>query len=172
MRRHWLIILMLILLFCLVGGCSKSTKQEDFELAPWVNVEAELIALCLSGQVVAPDSLSNQILSDLSTIRSTYGDDFKRVKQIGFRPPWIESCLIVSFDDTTAQQVANGEYHDWDELNQRYQVTKIDTTHVAHSGYVKLYFENTLHPFRLGELYAILPGGNICGTKLSNRRLA
>ena len=130
------ITLVLILLSCLIISCSKSTRNETddektgpppVEFAPKENEEAELAALCLSGELVAPDSLYNQILSDLAAIRATFGDTLNVVIRVKFKPPWIAGCLILGFDSITAQQIANGEYHAWDELNQQYQVMKIDT---------------------------------------------
>ena len=162
MSMNWRITFVLILVLCVIISCSKSTKHEDFELSPWAYEEAGLIALCLSWELVAPDSLYNQILSDLVAIRSTFGDNFDAIR-ITFMPPWIASCLMVGFDDTTAQKVANGEYRAWDELNKKYGVTKINTSAVTRSGYAELYFKGRWHPRRLGEQYAVLSGVTYAG---------
>lgn len=158
MTNVWRIILLLTLLSCLAFGCSKSTRYEDVVPMPWAKEEAEFIALCLSGELVAPNDLYNQVLNDLKAIRSAFGDDFKLINRLAFTPPWIENCIIIGFDDTTAKKVANGEYHAWDELNKKYQVFTKDTTSVERYGYAILYFKDRLHPCRLAELYAVLPG--------------
>lgn len=166
MFKYSRITLVVILLSCFIISCSKSTKNENgnentepppVEFTPKENEEAELVALCLSGELVAPDSLYNQILSDLAAIRATFGDTFDVVNRIKFKPPWIAGCLVIGFDDTTAQQIPNGEYHAWDELNQQYQVTNIDTTLIHIVSAAVLYFKGRLHPWRLAELYAALP---------------
>jgi hypothetical protein len=123
MNTVWRIALVLILLSCLACSCSQSTKYENIGLTPWANEEAELMALCLSGELVAPACLYRQVLNDLAAIRFVFSDDFKPINHITFMPPWIVSCLIIGFDDNTAQKVANGEYHAWDELNNKYQVS-------------------------------------------------
>lgn len=163
MNTVWRIALVLILLSCLGYGCSKSTKHENIGLTPQANEEAELISLYLSGELVAPDWLYGQVLEDLTSIRSTFGDDFDAITRTTFMPPWVVSCIIIGFDDTTAQKVANGEYHDWDAFNEKYQVIKIDTGFIQPMDAVVLYFKGRLHPRRLAEQYAILPGVKYTG---------
>ena len=167
MFKYSLITLVVILLSCLIISCSKSTRNETddektglppVEFTPKENEEAELAALCLSGELVAPDSLYNQILNDLAAIRATFGESLEVVIRVKFKPPWIAGCLIVGFDSITAQQIANGEYHAWDELNQQYQVTKIDTHLIDFIKVVILHFKGRLHPLRLAEIYRGLPG--------------
>ncbi len=158
----------LILSTLLVAGCSKSTKnqkgndkteQPSFNFSPKENEEAELMALCLSGELVASDSSYNQILNDLSSIRTVFGDSFEIVNQLTFVPPWAAGALMIGFDKATVQLIRSGEYHAWDSLNQQFEVTKIDTS-VAFDwiGLVLLYFKGRLHPYRLAEMYSVLPG--------------
>ena len=158
MINVWRIPLMLILSSCLVISCSKLASNEGSKLTPKDNAEAELIALCLSGNLVAPDSLYKQVLSHLATIRSTFGNNYECLNRITFVPPWRVGRLIIGLDDTTAQKVANAEYQAWDELNKKYQVTKINTGLLEFIGSTVLYFKGRLHPCRLAELYADLPG--------------
>lgn len=158
----WRIIILLSLLSLVLVGCSNpynSLNKQDLELTSEDTEEAELIALCLSGELVAPNNLYNQVLVDLANIRYAFGDKFEPIQSIRFRPPWVPGCLIVSFDSSAAEMVANGEYHYWDELNQRYQVTEIDTMGIRYN-WVVLYFKDKLHPRRLAGLYAGLPGIN------------
>ena len=166
MRRR--ITFVLILLLCVFISCSKSTKNETsnetpeappVEFTPRENEEAELIALCLSGELIAPDSLYEQVLSDLAAIRATFGDTFELINQIKFMPPWQAGCLIIGFDESTFQQIRNDEYHAWDDLNQQYHASNIDTIpfHLD-GGIVLLTFEGRLHPWCLTELYSVLPG--------------
>ncbi len=166
MFRYWRITLPAILLLVLVFSCSKSTKNENgggdtedslIDFTPKENEEAELIALCLSGELVAPDSLYEQIVSDLAAIRTTFGDTFEMVNQITFFPPWMASYLVMAFYDSAAQLIEAGEYEAWNELNQKYHVTEIKTHYIKY-GCVSLVFEGRLNPFRLEEYYVVLPG--------------
>jgi hypothetical protein len=157
MLKSWRSTVVVLSLVCLGISCSKSTKHEDFEISPWAYEEAKLMALCLSGELEAPDDLYNRVLRELAAIRSAFGDDFQPITRLTFHPPWLMHCLTVWFDDTTAQKVAGGEYHAWDELNERYHVARVDT-HAVGIGFAKLYFKETFHPRRLAEQYAPLPG--------------
>lgn len=167
MVRHWQIGLVLILLFSLIFNCSKSTRNESDEVVnepppvsstPKDNEEAELIALCLSGELVAPDSLYDRILNDLADIRASFGDTIEAVSQIQFAPRWGAGSLIIGFDTSAVREIRAGEYHAWDDLNQQYQVTSIDTSVMDWIGIVFLIFDGRLHPGRLAEIYAVLPG--------------
>jgi hypothetical protein len=142
MAKYWLITVLLVLLLCAVLSCSKSTRNEGcngdaevpIDFAPKENEEAELAALCLSGELVASDSLYNQILSDLAAIRAAFGDTFEVVVRV------------------------SGEYHAWDDLNKYYQITTIRTSLTPAYGAAVLYFHGRLHPYRLGGVYRGLPG--------------
>ncbi|MEA3222837.1 MAG: hypothetical protein U9P49_06715 [Thermodesulfobacteriota bacterium] len=162
MTNIWGLMLGVILSAFLVSGCWISTEK-NFELltAEFTtedNEEAELMALCLSGGLTAPDDLYNQVLSDLTAIRSSFCDDIEPIKHITFTPPWRSGCLIIGFDGATAQEVAGGNYHAWDDLNKEYQVTQIDTNSTDSIGFAILYFKHRLHPRPLGQLYDGLPG--------------
>jgi len=166
MLRCWRITLLAILLAALVFSCSKSTKNQacnddsetPIDFTPKENEEAELAALCLSGELVAPDDLYNQILSDLTAIRATFGDTFEMIDQIRFLTPWVAGCVMIGFDDTTFQQIRDEQYHAWDELNEQYQLIDMDTIPIGHGGAVLLSFMGRLNPWRLAELYSVLPG--------------
>lgn len=152
------IALTLILLSILPSGCHKSPEpfNNDHSITAEDRAEANVIAVCLSGNVTAPQGLSSRVLADLAEIRSRFGG-LELINTIRFRPPWAPSNVIVSFEPETVPLVANGQYHGWDELNQRFQVSKIDL-HTIKWGYVVLRFQGQLHGRRLAELYRELPG--------------
>jgi hypothetical protein len=149
--------LALLFLTFVIIGCSKSTKYQDYEIPAWAPQEAELISLCLSGELEPPERLSQRVLNELAAIRSTYGDDFDPITSLEFIPPWLVSCLIVGLDSSSAEQFVEGKYNAWDGLNEKYHVTRINISNIS-LGAVTLYFERTLHPRRLAEEYRILPG--------------
>jgi hypothetical protein len=116
------------------------------------------MALCLSGDLRPPGSLSYRVQTDLTMIRADFGEQHPIVDTLTFIPPWVPSCIMIGFDEASAQQVLNDEYRAWDSLNQEYGVNEIskdllDWIHVA-----VLYFDGILHPKRLGALYGPLPG--------------
>ena len=160
MTKFRQIALFLFLISWALSSCSNpfgSLGNRDIELTPEDYEEAALMALALSGEMVAPDSLYNQVLEELAGIRSTYGDSYGSIQHTRFRPPWVPGNLIISFDSTAAQMAADGEYHAWDQLNEQYQVTEIDTFSIRY-GWVLLHFNEKYHPRRLAEKYEVLPG--------------
>jgi hypothetical protein len=163
------IVLFLVLLSLWFAGCYHSpdpSKKNYKYTAEDVN-EANVMALCLSGTITAPETLSNLVLTNLAEIRSSYGREFALTiygdgeyapfNPIKFEAPWVPSCILISFEPGTAQLVANGQYHDWDELNRQYRVSYIDLRTIRYN-YVEMGFKGQLHPRRLSELYAKLPG--------------
>jgi hypothetical protein len=163
MFKYCRIALVAILVLPLIFNCSKSTKspsrnddtETPVDFSPKENEEAELVALCLSEELVAPDSLYHRILNDLEAIRADFGDMFEAVNGIGFRPPWMVSYLSMAFDESAAQLIAAGEYDAWDQLNEYYHVTDIK---IGGHGLVSLVFDGRLNPYRLAEQYRLLPG--------------
>ena len=162
MKSCWVVLLFILL--CVTLSCSGPTGIENGKVEPTPSDtpredgEAELIALCLSGDLIAPESLYEKVKCELLAIRSIFGDDFEVLNRIEFRPPWVAGCLIVGFNDTTAEMVLEGEYHAWDELNEKYRLTEIDTDLIDWLNVAVLYFQGRLHPCRLAELYDTLPG--------------
>ncbi|MGB7062910.1 MAG: hypothetical protein WBF13_11235 [Candidatus Zixiibacteriota bacterium] len=147
-----------ILVLPLIINCSKSTRTECTPRTPKADEEAELIALCLSGELVAPDGLYEQVRRDLATIRATFGDTIELIDQIRFSPPWSPGFLMIGFDVTAVEQIRSGQYHAWDELNEKYEVMTIDTMLLDWIGLATLSFKGRLHGHRLAELYGVLPG--------------
>ncbi|UCB53125.1 MAG: hypothetical protein JSV10_03320 [Candidatus Zixiibacteriota bacterium] len=147
-----------ILVLSIIISCSKSTRTECPLRTPKADREAELIALCLSGEIVAPDNLYRQVQRDLAAIRAAFGDTFELIRRIEFWPPWVPGRLMIGFYDSTVQQIRAGEYHGWDQLNEEYHVAEIDTGILYIMGIVTLVFRGRLHPYRLEEIYEGLPG--------------
>jgi hypothetical protein len=156
-------VLMLLLAFSV--SCSNSplspSSRDRAVVVPWGDEDAELMALCLSGELRAPEDLYSIISSDLSDVRGEFGPAHAPLDQIHFRTPWIVSCLIVTFDSVTAASVAAGTYHAWDDLNQTYGLVRTDVGSITLPSHMAvLYFGGRLHPRRLADLYKALPGAN------------
>ena len=141
-------------------GCDE-TKTTCPELDPpfeEISEEAKVIALCLSGEMRPPCSLSRTVERNLAAIRSNYAEQYAALDTLTFIPPWKPGCIHIDFDETTARMVQDGEYHDWDNLNRQFGLDTLDI-HVSGSvGHASLCFEGLLHSRRLAEAYAYLPG--------------
>jgi hypothetical protein len=157
----WRIALFLVLISLLLFSCSNpfgsSKKNHDYTSEDMQ--EAEVIALCLSGDITAPGGLYNRALADLADIRSSYGSNFTQINTIRFQAPWVPSCIVIDFESGTSQLVANGQYNAWDELNKQYQLSEIDLSSIKYDRAL-LKFKGRLHPRRLSESYSKLPGVN------------
>jgi hypothetical protein len=153
----------LVFVFLLLTGCESSDPgcqvEPRFELLG--DQEAELIALCLANELVAPEELYAQIKGDLAAIRSDFAEEVPMVTQITFRPPWEQSAIIVTFKQSTAAKIAAGEYTAWDELNQKYRLISFDI--MAEFGLANLRFEGLLNPRCLCKRYRDLPGAEQAG---------
>ena len=157
MRNDLRVLIVAAVAFLLPLGCSDSITCPEID-PPFEQLsdEAKLVALCLSGELRAPCALTRHVESDLATIRTAYQEQHQIVKEIQFRPPWVHSCLMITFDYENWALVRGGEYNAWDDLNEKYGVTRIDIKLL--SGFVLLYFEGIMHPRRLREAYRELPG--------------
>lgn len=147
-----------LLILVLAFGCEEGVTDQELQPTPEDIQEAELMAMCLSGKVTAPEDLTEQMLDDLLYIRNNWKDDFEPINSIRFWPPWVPGNVIIGFNDSTAQKIRRGEYNAWDKLNEQYQVIEIDTTSLDVISCVVLSFEDNLNSRRLAELYEGLPG--------------
>jgi hypothetical protein len=152
------IILFLCFIIFIAGGCKNGITDQDFEPTPEDIEEAEIMAICLSGEISAPQKLKEQLLDDLSYIRNDVGDDFEAIDSIRFFPPWVPGCVLLGLNDSAAQKIISGEYDAWDTLNEEYPVAEIDTNFIPGFSTAVIYFEDILNPRRLSELYEQLPG--------------
>jgi len=152
---RWMVIGGLAAALACSNGNPVGPSFNDHSPVPWGDEDAELMALCLSGELTAPEGLYADISRDLQKIREDLGASYPIVTQLKFRPPWLPSCVIAGINPTLAASIRDGSFHTWDELNQRYHLTRIDVTDYL----AVLYFEGRLNSRRLAELYqAVTPG--------------
>lgn len=154
---------MLLVLSCAMSCADHSTKPIDAEddiHAPLPDREAEILALLMSGEIVAPLDLYETVLQDLESIRSAWCDTLPRICSIGPRTDWQIGILKLSVDFATYEAIRTGSYDAWDDLNERY-----DLDHVQFSDFcrppcpfVTLYFTPLLNPDFLISEYEQLPG--------------
>ena|GEM_PF-2436112 len=138
----------------------------DVRLSPRTDAEAEWAAVWLSGLLAAPETLYQQISSDLGAIRSEFTGEFPALDSVRFRPRW-EAQLEVGFDPVIYDEVASGAYRHWDELSRAFQVTAIDTVpRNLGTCSVKLTFGKRLHPGHLISYYLDLTGVTWAGYRI------
>lgn len=138
--------------------CDDDQQPYGLDETPRSDYEAEVIALCLSGELIAPEDLYQKVHNDLVYIRSTYGRMHRWLNSIHLIPPWVPSMICIKFNFSTGGQVESGTYHAWDSLNTALGVTEIDQFFPGNPQWWKLYFSGRKHPRRLADLYRDLPG--------------
>lgn len=111
-------------------------------------VEAQLIALELSGELTPPADLTQQVLEDLAAIRAAY----PQVAHISYRLPFSPDQIIVGITQQAMQQFQNGQYHALDELNATYGVVEIATKFDRFS--LKLKFDRVYNTQLLCQIYS------------------
>ena len=167
--KNILVIIILLAGSLFILHCSSSTGPEDngeaelqklLDLTPRIDREAELAALWLSGDLVAPESLYLQIRDAFSQIRSEYYYFFLIARRVGFELREEESHLILHLNSAGVDLIRGGNYSDFNELNQNLHAVNIDTSNINNSEdpYIEIYFEGCLHPERLREYYQDLDG--------------
>jgi hypothetical protein len=175
-----ILITALSIMFMAQGCTSSSGDHETAAVGPEPKTvdpvipndatEPELMALCVSGELTPPSELVGIFNDDLIKIRGLlYAEESVMATapntSITFSPPWAPGKISIGFDPETLKLVEEGKYNEWDGLNGKFSVKKINiwTMDIQGeiSGSVSLSFNDTsLHPRRIAEQYALLPGVN------------
>jgi hypothetical protein len=85
------------------------------------DIDAELLALEISRQLLPPSSLYEQIHSDLTSIRAAY----PAIASIHHQPLWIPGELVGKLTAEAMAQFKKGDYHGLDALSAQYGPIKI-----------------------------------------------
>lgn len=149
---------MLLLLFALCCEDSEGPHGGDPRFYTIIDSleeanESEAAALWLSGELTAPDTLRENLLSGYRSIRNKYREKIPQLDEVIFVPPWVPGELLIELSESAVRALRLGEYHDLDSLNTLYGVVEIDTNLLDFIGWVYLKFEDSLHPKRLAEYY-------------------
>ncbi len=151
-----LIFIVLILLITACDDSSPTKSKLDISVSPMENEEAELAAMWLSGELVAPTYLYRKIKRELELIRSTWHDSIPEV-EIGFVPYVDPGFLVLGFEAETYISIRDSLYHEWDSLNDFYNVERYSVSSLSNSVYMR--FKGRLNPNLLVDIYSNLPGG-------------
>jgi hypothetical protein len=112
--------------------------------------------LIISGQLLCPEYLYQQISRDLELIRTEHGLAHPKLNDIEVTRPFSGSLWLTADTATFAQMIA-GEYHYWDRLNTLYHPRIYPRSPVTRNDVI-LELPSNLHPARVDEMYAQLPG--------------
>lgn len=148
-----------------LAACAASTIQAQAEPVPLTSVkpapskaevEAQILAIEASGNILAPPALTERIANELGDIRLA----FPNIEGIRARPRWEPTSLLVAFDPPVREQVVARNYGHWDAANRNYEVREIDTRMLqsGDSGIAILRFSRAINAPKVASEYAMLPG--------------
>jgi hypothetical protein len=112
-------------------------------------LEAQQVALEVSGQLRPLADLTQQILNDLAVIRAA----FPEVAGIRYRPRAAADEIIVGLTDEAAEQFQAGQYHALDELNELYGVIEIRPHLGSLVSFILLRFNQVYNTELLADIY-------------------
>ena len=135
------IIIVIVCLSC--DDRSPSSEIPDILRTPMENEEAELAAMTLSGELVAPTYLYRKIKGELELIRSTWIDSIPDVG-VEYKPNIFPSTLVILLYEGAFDSLLSGDYHEWDSLNNYYRLDTIDI--MGFKEYLTLRFKGRLNP--------------------------
>jgi hypothetical protein len=143
--------------------CAKPNQPEEppyFVKTPMPDEKAEIIALYLSGELLAPLVLYERIHAELEYIWGEYTPTYPVLSQINYRAAFGQASAIGFFiDEATYNQLADSVYHAWDALNEMHEFETYRLHDTYYSGYIiDMYFRGRRHPCVLTEIYDSLPG--------------
>lgn len=118
------------------------------------DTEADHLAMLLSGELRAPNSLKARVWSDLDLIRSRFGDSHPGTLAVAFVVPWNFGDLLLRPDSSTLASILAGNYTGWDSLNAEFQLQSYSTLY----GLLWMRFGSTANVTVMCELYQQLPG--------------
>ena len=116
--------------------------------------EAEVLALEMSGELLPPTELTNQIYEDLEAIREAYPS----MSLINLFPKWRPGELLIDLTDDAADDFSQGQYDALDPLFEVYGVPKITKSYSGDS--IKLVFGQNYNPELLAQLFVGVDGTN------------
>lgn len=134
-----------------------SISPSDLACPPHMDItdcDAELLAMEISGALLPPPSLYDQIHSDLTAIRQAY----PYMNSISHRPRWAPGELIVGLTPEAWDRFQNGVYHGLDDLNAQYGPVTVTPLIPPPLPCLFLQFEERYNPGYLAPLYANADG--------------
>jgi len=137
-------------------GIDQGETPIQFTYTAEDSLEAKLLSLWWSREVLPPDSLTGEFLYDLAYLRHAYGDSVPVVTGLRFIPHWVHSRIVVQFDASTGPSVEEGDYAPWDALEPALQPSYLSDPFVG--WFFAMGFSKVVHSVRVAEIYRDFPG--------------
>ncbi len=134
--------------------------QERLAQTPRLNREAEEMALWLSQELVAPESLYQRLDTAVHRLRNQFVPKIPSIDEIHYYLSPRPSAINIVFDSSVAKEMRNGSYSDWDSLNSLFGAQVVDTVELVYEGgfWVAMRFAGRLSSDSLEHYYEQLPG--------------
>ena len=128
------------------------------------SVCAAFAVLAYTNQLAPDAALVRRVAADLQGIRSlTVTPAYVAVRPADSWAHWVPGALDLTVDRSALDEIALGAYHHWDGLNERYGacLEGIHSGPMGNGNTVVLSFPAIVHPARLADEYALLPGVSV-----------
>ena len=139
----WRKIIITVVVTVIIPACGATADV----ISPEELLEAQFLAMDISGELRPPVDLTELILSDLAAIRTAYPE----IADISYRGAAAPIQLIVGLTDQAMEQFRNGQYHELDQLNAEYGVIGIDP--LSWTPAMVLTFDQIYNPQMLADIY-------------------
>ncbi len=134
-----------------LGPDSTDSGTASIWNTPRPNAEAEKMALWLSGETAAPDTLYARIEEGLKKLRAQYGDLYPVNDEFEF-PAQVSRITFSAFKQLY-EMIRDGEYTGWDRLNERYEIDSVVLRPPKYGFYGDIYFKGRKNSYRLAAEY-------------------
>ncbi|MBN2020737.1 MAG: DUF5011 domain-containing protein [Sedimentisphaerales bacterium] len=136
------IFAVVLLAFCGISAAAGNPSEQEL-------LEAQMLALEVSGQLQPPEEPTQQILNDLAIIRAAFPD----MADIKYWMPYASKEMLVGLTPEAVTKYKAGRYHGLDALNEQYGVVDIDAHLVDRISFIKLTFDEVYNMELLSDIY-------------------
>ena len=140
---------LLLVVVCLIWCNSTAAGHER----PWD--DAEVLALEISGELLPPPEVVEQVNADLAAIRA-YDPYFETIHVL---PAWCPGELLMELTPQAMEDFRAGLYHGLDELNEQYGPVEVrEAFENPIFNWLKLTFSRPYNPDLLSDVYVKASG--------------
>ena len=167
--KRWLLV-GIALAGLLVGSCGESSKitppedptarlRELIAQTPRADEEAEMAALWMCGELVAPESTYVQVREALKRVRQQFGTLIPRLRELKFRHEWSFRRINLILTAQGAEDYRAGHHFEIDSLTELLNGETMDTTvHVYNNRFeVHIQFAGRLYIDSVESKYLEFP---------------
>lgn len=137
--------------------------RELISQTPRADEEAEMAALWMCGELVAPESLYVQVRRGLKMVRQQFHDSITAVSEIKFTHPWSLKLIMPYLNSAGMAAYRAGDHREIDSLTELLNGEVLDTSYVTYPGdllapwfIVGIEFPGILNIDSVGKMYSEL----------------